>query len=297
VAAPAVVRSMSAQPSPRATARSRSAWPRVASLPPVRQPLSELLAVGTDAGRLTRAELGPSCACPDSAPVVCLSNFWSRPDYLFALPSRYGQVVAKLCLSRLRTRAELCLSRLRTRCVPVQLLVPPRLPVCTAISIWPSCGQAVPVQSRAPISSREPAPSVPVHTRARAELCLSNFRSRGDCLFALPSRLRQVEAKLCLSNLEPQSRAANPRRLCLSTLAPGPSCACPNSARPSCACPDSAPVVCLSNFRSRADYLFALPSRYGQVVAKLCLSNLEPRRRSRNLPYMRSRPDQMAGAA
>jgi hypothetical protein len=197
VAAPAVVRSMSAQPSPRATARSRSAWPRVASLPPVRQPLSELLAVGTDAGRLTRAELGPSCACPDSAPVVCLSN----------------------------------------------------------------------------------------------------FRSRGDCLFALPSRLRQVEAKLCLSNLEPQSRAANPRRLCLSTLAPGPSCACPNSARPSCACPDSAPVVCLSNFRSRADYLFALPSRYGQVVAKLCLSNLEPRRRSRNLPYMRSRPDQMAGAA
>jgi hypothetical protein len=87
VAAPAVVRSMSAQPSPRATARSRSAWPRVASLPTVRQPLSEFLAVGTDAGRLTRAELGsswgrvvpvqtphPLCACPTSgpAPITCL---------------------------------------------------------------------------------------------------------------------------------------------------------------------------------------------------------------------------------
>ncbi len=160
VAAPAVVRSMSAQPSPRATARSRSVWPRVASLPTVRQPLSELLAVGTDAGRLTRAELGLS----------------------------WGRVVAELCLSRLRTSAELCLSRLRTRCVPVQLPIPPRLPVCTAISIWPSYGQA-------------------------------------------------VLAKLCLSNLEPQSRAANPRRLCLSTLAPGPSCACPT--------PDPAPITCL----------------------------------------------------
>ena len=178
VAAPEVVRSMSAQPSPRATARSRSAWPRVASLPPVRQPLSELLAVGTDAGRLTRAELGPSCACPDSAPVVCLSNFWSRPDYLFALPSRYGQVVAKLCLS----------------------------------------------------------------------------------------------------NLEPQSRAANPRRLCLSTLAPGPSYACPTSdpaaiaclhchlgfakLRQSCACPISSP-----NLEPRTRAVCACPhSRQGRVV-------------------------------
>jgi hypothetical protein len=171
VAAPAVVRSMSAQPSPRATARSRSAWPRVASLPTVRQPLSELLAVGTDAGRLTRAELGPS----------------------------WGRVVAELCLSRLRTRAG-------GRVVPVQAELCLSRPSC-------ACPDSAPV------------------------VCLSNFWSRPDYLFALPSRYGQVVAKLCLSNLEPQSQAANPRRLCLSTLAPGPSCACPTS--------DPAPITCL----------------------------------------------------